>query len=216
MPPLVEKCFHGVFDLPKGCEVAIMSSFSPNELPDPFDGIEFWAVGRHEFQRKTLPAFLAPCRVEPGVVVADVVNDEHHSPSRVRADAPQALEKSKESLAIELAFLPAVNELPVPEPDRPEVSDAFSGRVVKHDRVFDLRRYPHATPRTVLLKPHFVHSPQVHPPIPSQRVQFFYIQPGGLGLRGQFWDAACACEIQAVEKFVGTASRQGRCPSDAE
>lgn len=44
----------------------------------------------------------------------------------------------------------------------PQYPDMLSGWGMKCDRVFNVRRYPHCTPRTVLLEMTFVFKPEVN------------------------------------------------------
>lgn len=72
-----------------------MSSFSPRDLPNSLDGIEFRTVGWHELQRKSLIATQSPFCMKLGMVVSDVVDDQHNPPSRVRANLAQLFEEAK-------------------------------------------------------------------------------------------------------------------------
>ncbi len=81
MTPSVEHTFNGIDHILQFGEVSVMSSFSPRDLPNSLNGIEFRAVGRHELQRKSLMATQPPVSMKLGMVVSDVIDDEHNPPS---------------------------------------------------------------------------------------------------------------------------------------
>jgi hypothetical protein len=51
---------HGFNKLFEGYEIAVMSRQPPRELPDPFQAIEFWAVGWKEVQAQDAAVSLEP------------------------------------------------------------------------------------------------------------------------------------------------------------
>jgi hypothetical protein len=99
--PSVEHAFNGIDHILQFGEVSIMSSFSPCDFPNPLNRIEFRAVGRLKLQRKFL-AIQSPFSMKLSVVVSDVVDDQHNTPSRVRADLAQVSEESEKCLPVEL------------------------------------------------------------------------------------------------------------------
>ena len=212
MTPSVEHTFNGIDHILQLGEVSVMSSFSPRDLPNPLDGIEFRAVGRHEFQSKSPMAVQSPFSMKLSMVVSDIVDDQHNPPSRVRADLTQVFEEAKKCLPIELVRFAAINELAIPDSYCSEISYALSCRMVKDDRAFHFFRNPHAAPGSMLFEPDLVQSPDVNLLIFQESQQFFYIPPAGRDQRAQFSAEVCGVENRVAEKGAGTVELQGRCP----
>ena len=56
-------------------EVEVVQAKAARQFPDPFDGVQFWAVRRREVQGKLGLLLLAPGEMESGSVVRGVVTD---------------------------------------------------------------------------------------------------------------------------------------------
>ena len=212
MTPSVEYIFNGIDHILQPGEVSVMSSFSPRDLPNPLDGVEFRAVGRHELQRKSLMAVQSPFSMKLSMVVSDVVDDQHNPPSRVRADLPQVFEEAKKCLPIELVCFSAIDELAISDSHCTKISHALSCRMMEHNRVFHIFRNPHAASGSMLFEPDLVQGPDIDPLIPQKSQQFFYIPPAGRDQRAQFSVEVCGVENRVVGKGAGTVELQGRCP----
>ena len=216
MTPSVEHTFHGIDHILQFGEVSIMSSFSPRDFPNPLNGIEFRAVGRHKLQRKFLMAIQSPFSMKLSVVVSDVVDDQHNPPSRVRTDLAQVFEEAKECLPIELVCFSAIDELAISDSHCSEISHALSCRMMEYNWVFHIFRNPHAAPGSMLLEPDLVQGPDIDSFILQKSQQFFYIPPAGRDQRAQFSIEACGVENRVAGKGADTAERQGRCPIGPE
>lgn len=59
--------------------------------------------------------------------------------------------------------------------NRAEAGDGLAGRRMAQDRILDLRRYPHAAARTVLLKVTFIQAPQFDVAASGQMAEFFLL-----------------------------------------
>jgi len=171
----VEEPFYRNHQERQSGEVLIMGSLAPSELPEALNGIEFGAVWRHELQGEFVAALLTPGLVQQGMVVAHIVNDQHHLSFCVAADLPKSFEKAEKGLGIEDIFLPLVPKLAVTYPNGPIVAHALTGGIVHDHRVLGLRGYPHATPGAMQLEVDLVQSPKVHRLILGQLTKFFYI-----------------------------------------
>lgn len=193
-----------------------MSSFSSRDLPNPLNGIEFRAVGRHELQRKSLMASQSPFSMKLRMVVSDVVDDQHNPPARVRADLAQVFEKAEKCLSVELVCFSAIDELAISDSHCSEISHALSCRMMEYNRVFHIFRNPHAAPGSMLFEPDLVQGPDIDPFILQKSQQFFYIPPAGRDQRAQFSVEACGVENRVAGKGADTAERQGRCPIGPE
>lgn len=212
MTPSVEHAFNGIDHILQLGEVSVMSSFSPRDLPNSLDGVEFRAIGRHELQCKSPMAVQPPFSMKLSMVVSDVVDDQYNPPSRVRADLAQVFEEAEKCLPIELVRFSAIDELAIPDSHCSEISYALSCRMVKDDRVFHFFRNPHAAPGSMLFEPDLVQSPYVDLLILQESQQFFYIPPAGRDQRALFSVEACGVENRVAGKGAGTDERQGRCP----
>ena len=105
---------------------------------------------------------LAPVLMKNGVVIPGVVADNHDAATASNTGAPQIAKKAQEGGAIELVLLAAKKETAIAQADGAKVPHLLAGGRVQQDRIFDFWRDPHSTTRTVLLKMHFVRSPQLH------------------------------------------------------
>jgi len=140
------------------------------QFPDAFDGIQIRAVGRQVAQGKLRFLFRPP----RGVVVAGVINDHDHTPSGPPAALPQLGQKIPGRHPVKAAEFPAEEELAIPQADGSKIADAFAGGSVEQNGIIDLRRNPHPSTRTVLLKMNFVDRPEINGGILGQSAEFFY------------------------------------------
>ncbi len=154
-----------------------MGCHPPCQFPDPLNGVEIRAVRRHEQQSKALFAFVAPCPVQAGMMVTDIVQDHHDPAPGTVGEPPQLFQKHEERVSVEPVNFTAVHELPIPDADGSKVADALPGRVVQQNGVLDLRRHPHPTGRAVLLEPDLIVCTEIHRAGPGQGAQFFYMPP---------------------------------------
>ena len=83
------------------------------------------------------------------------------------------LEEVPETLAIESSAFPPVHEFAVVQAYGSEIAHTLSRRVMVQNRVLGFRWNPHPAPRSVLLKVHFVQSPDVNSWIFPQFAEFF-------------------------------------------
>jgi hypothetical protein len=95
-------------------------------------------------------------------MIPGVVSNDHDAAASPNAGATQMAKKAQEGGAIELVLFAAKYKPAIAQPDGAKVPHALAGWGMQQDRIFDFRRHPHSTTRTVLLKMHFVHGPQVH------------------------------------------------------
>ena len=138
------------------------------------------------------------------MVIAGIVGDHDH-PSRSRGAGPvEGFQEDKEGSTVELVGLAMKEELAVAKPNRTKVTYAAASRMMEQNRVLGLRRDPHLTARTMLLKMHLVGCPQVHLRIGYQRLEFFYAPSGVADPPAPPWDAVCVNGIPIVETLSGT------------
>src|SRR5579863_9482370 len=97
-------------------------------------------------------------RQENRVMIASVVQYQHHAPTGCLL-AQQTLEKALERGGVENRAHHA-NELTTVQADGTKAGDGLAGRRMPQDRILDLRWYPHAAARTVLLEVTFIQTPQ--------------------------------------------------------
>jgi len=139
-----------------------MQTESTREFPHSLRRIQFGTVRRQEVQRETLGSFLPPFPVQSGVVVFRIVGNHYHVSNRARARGPKAFQELPAGHGVELARLASVEEFTVTQANRPEVAHALAGGMMKQDRVLGFAGNPHPAARAVLLKVHFVHSPEIN------------------------------------------------------
>lgn len=216
MTPSVEHTFNGIDHILQLGEVSVMGSFSPRDLPDSLNGIEFRAVGRHELQRKSLMTAQSPFSMKLSMVVSDVVDDQHNPPSRVRADSAQVFDELKECLPIELVGFSAIDEFTISDSHCSEIPYTLSCRMMEYNRVFHFFRNPHAASGSMLFESDLVQGPDVDPLILQKSQQFFYIPTAGRDQRALFSAEACGVESRVFGKGADTVEFQGRCPIGSE
>ena len=193
-----------------------MSRHPASQLPNPFNRIEFGAIGWHKLQCHMPLAFLSPREVQFGMMVFDVVEDRDNLPPSMTASSPYLFEKGEERFPVEAFLLPAVNEFAVPDTHRTKVAYTFAGGMMQKNRIRDLRRNPHPASRTMLLESDLVHSPQVNPIVMRKFMEFFYMLPAVTDQRGPSSDEVYETETPYLEIGVGIAERPGKHPISAE
>jgi hypothetical protein len=73
-----EPIFDGGNDAIQETEVAVVETQPTREFPDPFNGIQVWAIWWQEVQAKLGSLLVAPLQMEFGAMVLCVVADGHH------------------------------------------------------------------------------------------------------------------------------------------
>ena len=160
--PVRELGFDGSRDIPQAGKVAIMGTKATRELPHTLRGIQLRTVGRQEVQGETVKPLLPPVPVQSGVVIAGVVGNHHHPSRRASAQGAKLLQELPAGQGFELARLPPEEEAAVAQADGSIIAHALAGGRVKQQGVPGFGRNPHLTVRTVLLKMHFVHGPEIN------------------------------------------------------
>ena len=150
-----------------------METETAGELPNTFDGIEFRRVRGQIIEREVKGVFFSPRLVKTGMMVFRVIGDHHHAAAGSDAGAAKGSDEHPEGGAIELAYLAGKEKLPVAKPHSSKISHAVPGGRVKQDGILGVRRDPHPTSRTMLLKMHFVHGPEINRGISISAWSFF-------------------------------------------
>jgi len=139
-----------------------METTATGEFPYTFGGIQFGTVRRQEVQRETVRPFLPPVPVESGMVVFRVVGNHYHPSGRTGAGRPKVFQELPAGEGVELAHLSPEKEPSIAQADGPEVAHTLPGGVMEQDGILGFGRDPHPAARAVLLKMHFVHSPEIN------------------------------------------------------
>ena len=158
--------FHGGDDPVEESEVTVVQAQPTRELPNPFDGVEFRAVGWQEVQAELGSLLITPLQMEFGAVILRVVAYGQYATAGNSARFAEHFQELPEGLSVESPRLAAKQKRAVPQADCGEVADAFPGRMMVHNRVSRFRRYPHAATGSLLLKVHFVQRPEVDRIVP--------------------------------------------------
>ena len=139
-----------------------MNTQPTREFPHALRGIQFRAVGWQEVQAETFRLLLPPVAVQSGVVISGVVGNHHHLSSRASAGGTKLFQELPAGQGVELTRLTPEDESAIAQTDRSIVAHALAGGLVKQHGVPGFGRDPHAAARTVLLKMHFVHGPEIN------------------------------------------------------
>lgn len=214
--PLSETGLNGGNNIIERRKVLIMQAAAANQFPDSFNGIKVRAVRRQEVQSEVVGDPCAPRRVEGGMMIAGIVNDDDHAAPWPAADALKLPEEIPAGLRIEHSLGRRHGQLTVLQSDSAEETDAFASRGVQANWIGDLRWNPQAAARAMLLKVHFIHGPQIDAGFSSQATEFFYAQLELRGPLGRLGGAACAAENQVAETGVGTAALSSLRPISGE
>ena len=172
--PGLKSCVHDEGEPCQRRELAIVEQAPSQELPDPFDRVKLGAVRWEEEQREIGLLGQTPSRVERGVVVAGVVDDDDHAAAGAGTDPTQVAKEGPAGLGVEAAGRRQIAELSVTQAHSPEVADGLAGRSVSAHWVPDFGRNPHAAAASVLLEMNLIQRPQINPRIDGQRLEFFY------------------------------------------
>ncbi|MGC2459587.1 MAG: hypothetical protein WA446_01210 [Steroidobacteraceae bacterium] len=130
-----------------------------DQLPDSFDRCKLWTVGWQKLKPQVWSVPAQKRGQQFGVMIAGVVEHHDHASAR-RSLAQQSLEAEEALEGQGVEFAHHAHELSGAQVDRAKASHGLASRRMLQDGVFDLRRYPHAAARTVLLEVTFLHAPQ--------------------------------------------------------
>ena len=139
-----------------------METETAGELPNSFNGIEFWRVRGQIVEREVKGVFFSPGFVETGMMIFGIIGDHHHPTTSSDAAAAKDSDEREEGEAVEFAHLAAEEKLPVAKPHRGKVSHAVPRGCMQQDGILGFRWDPHLASRAMLLEVHLVHSPEIH------------------------------------------------------
>lgn len=169
-----------------------MSAKSAGELPHPFHGIQIRTVCGKEIKPQKISMVMQPRSKVTSMMPSSVIQNDKHQ--LVSSAMPQKLfQKRKKGHRVK-PILKTCGETPVMDADRSKHSDAFARRRMQNKWVHILRRHPHNTTGSVLLKMAFILKPQINVISPCETQEFFYMRVAPLGLLAQLSASVCACE----------------------
>ena len=164
------------------------------QFPNSLNGIELRGVGREEIHGKVSLMLLAPLSVEQGMVVFDVVADDHDPTPLLSACRLKLFEEVPECLGVEALVFALGEQTAIAQTHGTKVTNAFARGFVAHHRIFVFGRDPHPAPTAVLLEMHLVECPQLNAWIEGQCVEFFYAPLAVLDQTWQPQDVAADSE----------------------
>jgi len=115
--------------------------------------------------------------MELGMVVSGVVCNDNYAPSTSRTGLSKVFEKRMECHSVKLLLFSLKNQFPIAEPDSSKIAHAPTSGMVQQYRVPLLRRHPHQTTRSILLKMDFIGRPQINALIGCEPSELFYMPP---------------------------------------
>lgn len=187
-------------------EVFVVGAKPARQLPDPFNGVELWAVGRQKSKAKHMLMVSQPRRERFCMVPPCIVEDNDHFPTPSLM-AQKLLQEGEKRVGTK--FLSSHgDESAVGHADRPEDCNTLSGRGMEYDRVHIFRWHPHGTPGTMLLKMTFVFGPQIKIVPSGEAASFFYISAAPQGPTSQSAGAAFVDEILSGGRASGIDARR--------
>lgn len=197
--------FDGGDDVVECWEVLIVKAAPADEFPHPFDRIKHRAVGRQEMQSEVVGNFSTPSCVDGCMMIPGIVDDHDHMPTALATEAFQFAQEVPAGLCIEHSFGSGHHEFSVPQTYCAEEADGFARGRMLADGVTHFRGNPHAASRTMLLKVHLIHGPEVDFRASSQLAEFFYAPLAVQGRLAPLRAEVFAVETQAAETASGTA-----------
>ena len=81
-------CFYGCDDFLERGKVSVVDALATRQFPNPFDRVQFGAVGWQVFQSEIRDMVLSPFFVKPGVMVSGVVRNDHNTAPGPDTNAP--------------------------------------------------------------------------------------------------------------------------------
>ena len=132
------------------------------------------------------------------MVVSGIVRNDHHTSSASRTGLSKVFEKPMERHSVKLFLLSLKNQFSVAQTDRSKIAHTLTSGMVQQYRVLLLRRNPHQTTRSILLKMDFIGRPQIDFRIGDEPSEFFYMPPEVQDRPGQSEGAVYADESQRI------------------
>jgi len=132
------------------------------------------------------------------MMVSGIVYNDNDTPPASRTGLSEPFEKHMERHSVKPLFLPLENQFSIAQTDSPEIAHALTGGMMQQYRVLFLRRDPHQTTRSILLKMNFIDRPQIDSWIGCEPSEFFYMPPEVQDRPGQSEGVVCADESQRI------------------
>lgn len=107
-----------------------MNASSPNQAPDPLNGIELGTIRRQKIEGKALSLLGSPLPVQLGMMIPGIIRDYHYSAARFSTVQLEVLEEAQERLGVKAGFLSLEDELSIAQAHRSKVADAAMGRMM--------------------------------------------------------------------------------------
>jgi hypothetical protein len=136
--------------------------------------------------------------VELGMMVSGIVYNDDYASTASRTGLPKAFEKRMGRHGVKLFLLSLENQFSIVQTDSSKIPHALTSGVVQQHRVLVLRRDPHQTTRSILLKMDFIARPQINLRIGGEPPEFFYMPPELQDRPGRSEGAVCADENQTI------------------
>jgi hypothetical protein len=136
--------------------------------------------------------------MELGMMVFGIVDNDHYPSTASRTGSPEVFEKRMERHGVKLFLLSFENQFSIAQADSSKIAHALTSGMVQQYRVLVLRRYPHQTTRSILLKMDFIGRPQIDSRIGCEPSEFFYMPPEVQDRPGRSEGAVCADESQRI------------------
>jgi hypothetical protein len=169
-----------------------MGANPAGEFPYPLNGIQIRTVWWKKIKPKDFSMVVQPRSKITSMMPSCIIQNDKHK--FVSSAMPQKLFQERKKGHCVKPVLKTCGETPVMKADRAEHSDAFASRCMQNKRVHILRRHPHNTTGSVLLKMAFILKPQINVVSPCETQEFFYMRVAPPDLLEQLSASVCACE----------------------
>ena len=132
------------------------------------------------------------------MMVFGIVYNDNNTPPASRTGLPEVFEKPMERHGVKLFLLSLENQFSITQTDSSEIAHALTSGMMQQYRVLLLRRDPHQTTRSILLKMNFIDRPQIDFRIGYEPSEFFYMPPEVQDRPGRSEGVVCADESQRI------------------
>jgi hypothetical protein len=183
-----------------------MRTKSSCQFPYPLYRVEFWTVRWQKIQAEKFPE-LSQKRIKCSCMMPTSIIQNQDDLLVSSFSMHKDLNESPEIFCVEFLYLKC-RQPTIGRPDCTEKSNTLSSRCMQYHRVLFLWRYPHRTPRTMLLKVTFILKPQIHIRTTCQNLEFFYISPVLRGRLSLSTAAVSGVGNQVGEIIVGIVAHQ--------
>ena len=132
------------------------------------------------------------------MMIFSIVYNDNNTPPASRTDLSEVFEKPIKRHGVKLILFSLESQFPIAQTDSSEIAHALTSGMMQQYGVLLLRRDPHHTTGSILLKMDFIYRPQINFRIGYVPAEFFYMLPEVQDRPVQSEGVVCADESQRI------------------